>query len=84
MPTAGSFSTVATIASNKLGPGGEGEGPGDICDEVARLVGDKVRADYPNAKVTQTRRGICCAATSMNVNGVPSFGACGPRKRSSA
>jgi Second Messenger Oligonucleotide or Dinucleotide Synthetase domain len=43
----------------KLGPDGEGAGPDDICDEVAELVGDKVRTEYPEARVKQTRRGIC-------------------------
>jgi Second Messenger Oligonucleotide or Dinucleotide Synthetase domain len=43
----------------KLGPDGEGEGPDEVCDEVAQLVGDKVRSEYPKAKVKQTRRGIC-------------------------
>jgi hypothetical protein len=43
----------------KLGPDGEDEGPDDVCDEVAELVGDKVRSEYPKAKVKQTRRGIC-------------------------
>jgi len=43
----------------KLGPDGEAEGPDEVCDEVAELVGDKVRAKYPKAKVKQTRRGIC-------------------------
>lgn len=43
----------------KLGPDGDEEGPDDICDEVADLVGGKVREDYPEATVKQTRRGIC-------------------------
>jgi hypothetical protein len=43
----------------KLGPDGEGEGPDDVCDEVAELVGEKVRTEYPEATVKHTRRGIC-------------------------
>jgi hypothetical protein len=42
----------------KLGPDGEGEGPDEVCDEVAKLVGDKVREQYPKAKVLQSRRGL--------------------------
>jgi len=42
----------------KLGPDGEGEGPDEICDEIAKLVGDKVRETYPAATVKLSRRGI--------------------------
>lgn len=42
----------------KLGPDGEGEGPDEVCDEIAKLVGEKVREEYPKAKVKQSRRGL--------------------------
>jgi hypothetical protein len=41
-----------------LGPDGEGEGPEDIVDELRDLVERKVREEYPNAKVTKSRRGL--------------------------
>jgi hypothetical protein len=42
----------------KLGPDGEGEGPDEVCDEIAVLVEDKVREEYPKAEVKQSRRGL--------------------------
>ena len=41
-----------------LGPDGEGEGPEDIVDQLRDLVERKVRQEYPNTKVTKSRRGL--------------------------
>ena len=43
---------------SKLGPDGENEGPDEVIDELQELIGPKVRAEYPNAKISENRRGL--------------------------
>jgi hypothetical protein len=42
----------------KLGPDGENQGPDEVIDEIQELIGPKVRAEYPNAKISKSRRGL--------------------------
>lgn len=41
-----------------LGPEGGGEGPDDVVEELQRIVGDKARETYPNARAGTSKRGL--------------------------
>jgi hypothetical protein len=42
----------------QLGPDGDGEGPAEVVEELRELVGKKAREEYPDARVTTSKRGL--------------------------
>ncbi len=41
-----------------LGPDGDGDGPAEGVNELCKLVGERVREEYPEARVTTSKRGL--------------------------